>query len=140
MQPLMKKYGQRLGMQLPDELPLVWADPRRTGQVLVNLLSNAIKVGPAGSEITITVKVCGQEVQVFVSDQGPGIPPGQHKDIFSRFANTNISNDRVEHGAGLGLSVVKAVVEAQKGQVGVMDGAGGGAIFWFSVPISEGEV
>ena len=135
--PLLEKYGQRLSINIPDQLPSIWADPRRTGQVLVNLFSNAIKMGPAGSEITLSVVVGEQAVKVCVGDQGPGIPAEMRQDIFSRFAHESLSDNRAEHGAGLGLSVVKAIVEAQEGQVGVRDGPQGGAIFWFTAPIAR---
>jgi two-component system OmpR family sensor kinase len=60
--------------------------------------------------------------------------PEQRQYLFTRFRYRQSENGRAEHGAGLGLSVVKAIVESQKGKVGVEDQQGGGAIFWFTIP------
>jgi PAS domain S-box-containing protein len=134
MQPLVEKYGQVLVSNLPPDLPPVQADPRRTGQVLVNLLSNAVKWGPSGAELLLYAEACEREVIVSVGDRGPGIPPDQKANIFNRFNHLRSENQRAETGAGLGLSVVKAVVEAQGGRVSVMDREGGGSIFQFTIP------
>jgi PAS domain S-box-containing protein len=134
MQPLLKKNNLRLALALLQGLPPVQVDPRRTAQVLVNLLSNAIKYSPAGGEITLTVSTVGDFLRVSVADQGRGVAPEHRPDLFRRFAHIDTGSDRAEYGAGLGLSVVKAIVEAQGGQVGVMDRPGGGAVFWFTLP------
>lgn len=136
MQPLLDKYGQRMVVELPAELPVVQADPRRTVQVLVNLVSNASRYGPTDDEITIGAEVIDGKVQVKVADRGPGIHPEYKSDVFHRFLYPGTA-DHVKAGAGLGLSVVKAVVEAQGGQVGVDDRPGGGSIFWFTLQIAE---
>jgi PAS domain S-box-containing protein len=133
-QPLLDKRGQRLVVELPAAIPVVQADLRRTVQVLVNLLSNASKYGPDEAEIAIGVTVSEGWVRVTVADQGPGIPPEHHADLFRRFRRLGLSNDQAQYGAGLGLSVVKAVVEAHGGQVGVEDRPDGGSVFWFTLP------
>lgn len=130
MQPLLDKHGQQLMVELPADLPVVQADPRRLVQVLVNLLSNASKYGPDNSEIAICVRPEGKTVRVSVADQGKGIPPDQKADLFRRFIHPSTANDKAKYGIGLGLSVVKAVVEAHSGQVGV-----DGAVFWFTIPL-----
>jgi PAS domain S-box-containing protein len=134
MQPLIEKNHLQLHVDLPVDLPLVQIDPRRTSQVLVNLLSNAIKWGPQGSEILLRATATADEVRVSVIDQGPGIMPEQRQYLFTRFRYRQSDNGRAEYGAGLGLSVVKAIVESQKGKVGAEDRQGGGAIFWFTIP------
>ncbi len=134
MQPLADKYRQRISVDLPVELPPVQADPRRTGQVLVNLLSNAIKWGPEDGEVTISVSPTAGRLQVSVVDQGPGILAEHQVDLFRRFANLESVDNRTEHGAGLGLSVTKAIVEAQGGQVGALNRPERGAVFWFTLP------
>ncbi len=137
MQPLIEKYDQFLVAELPTVIPRVRADPRRTVQVLVNLLSNASKYGPSDAEITIKVVVNGQNVKVHVEDLGPGIPPKYRKEIFRRFMYPTTSENDSKVGAGLGLSVVKAVIEAQGGKVGVDDRPDGGSIFWFTLPVAD---
>jgi signal transduction histidine kinase len=135
MQPLLDKRGQRLVVELPAAIPVVRADSRRTVQVLVNLLSNASKYGPDDTEITIGATLRDGWARITVADRGPGIPPEYRKDVFRRFVYPDTDGDKTQYGAGLGLSVVKAVVEAQGGQVGLEDRTAGGSIFWFTLPI-----
>jgi PAS domain S-box-containing protein len=134
VQPLIDKHSQQLVIELPAPMPIVQADPRRVAQVLVNLLSNAAKHNPDDAEIGILVSVQGDRVRVAVADQGPGIPAEERNLLFRRFAHPNTGNDPAKAGAGLGLSVVKAIVEAHGGQVGVEDRPGSGVIFWFTLP------
>ena len=137
MQPLFDKYDQRLIVELNPELPVVQADPRRTGQVLINLLSNAIKWSPPGTEIILQAEPSALGVQVSVGDQGPGVSPDHRSDLFTRFTYLRSGNQRAEYGAGIGLSVVKAIIETQGGQVGVLDRPSGGSIFWFTIPAAS---
>jgi signal transduction histidine kinase len=125
--------------ELAGSPALVKADPRRTNQVLVNLLSNAIKWGQRGPDILLDVLVCEDEVKVLVADRGPGISPQHRRDLFTRLSGIQSPSGRAESGAGLGLSVVKAIVEAQGGQVGVEDRSDGGAIFWFTIPTLDSQ-
>ncbi len=138
MRPLLEKYGLGLRLDLPAELPPVVIDPRRTAQVLVNLLSNAVKWSPAGGEVRLTAApqagTTPPQVRVAVVDSGPGVPAEQRRDLFTRFARPEGQARPAQVGAGIGLSVVKAIVEAQGGRVGVSDRpAGDGAEFWFTV-------
>jgi signal transduction histidine kinase len=134
MQPLLDKHGQRLVIELPAAIPVVQTDPRRTVQVLINLLSNASKYGPDDSEIRISAGEQGHWVRVSVADSGPGVPVEYRKDLFRRFVHPSIRNEKARVGVGLGLSVVKAVIEAHGGQVGIDDHPGSGSIFWFTLP------
>jgi PAS domain S-box-containing protein len=134
MRPLLDKHGQRLIIELPAAIPVVQADPRRMIQVLVNLLSNASKYGPDDAEITLSVAANQGWVRVAVADQGPGVLPEHRDDLFRRFAHPGAGDDKAQYGAGLGLSVVKAVVEAHNGQVGVENRAAGGLVLWFTLP------
>jgi len=139
MQPLLDKHGQRLVVGLPAAIPMVQADPRRTVQVMVNLLSNASRYGPDDVEIEIGAAVLGDWVRVTVADTGPGVPPEYRGELFRRFVYPDTGNDRAQVGAGLGLSVVKAVVEAHGGEVGIEDRPGGGSVFWFTLPRVNGQ-
>ncbi|MGD9405854.1 MAG: ATP-binding protein [Anaerolineae bacterium] len=139
MQPLLDKHGQRLVVGLPAAIPMVQADPRRTVQVMVNLLSNASRYGPDDVEIEIGAAVLGDWVRVTVADTGPGVPPEYRGELFRRFVYPDTGNDRAQVGAGLGLSVVKAVVEAHGGEVGIEDRAGGGSVFWLTLPRVDGK-
>jgi two-component system phosphate regulon sensor histidine kinase PhoR len=137
MQPLQDKYNQRLVLQLPATIPSVQADSRRTAQVLVNLLSNAIRYSPDNTEINIRVTILGNWARVAVADRGPGVPEDYRPDLFRPFAHPAALDSLSRHGAGLGLSVAKAIVEAHGGQVGVEDRPGGGSVFWFTLPLAE---
>lgn len=139
MQPLLDKHDQRLVVELPAAIPVVRADPRRTAQVLVNLLSNAIRYGPDEAEVRVAAAVHREWVRVTVADSGPGVPPEYRKDLFRRFVRPTSGNGKAQVGAGLGLSVVKAIVEAHGGAVGVDDRADGGSIFWFTLPRADEE-
>ena len=137
MQPLLDKHNQRLVVELPVAIPMVKADPRRTIQVLINLLSNASKYGPDDAEIRVSAIVQGNWVRVTVVDSGTGVPPDQRTNLFRRFVHPSSDSGRAQVGVGLGLSVVKAVVEAHGGEVGVDEHEGGGAAFWFTVPLED---
>lgn len=137
MQPLLDKRGQRLAVQLPAAIPVVRADPRRVAQVLVNLLSNASKYGPDHAEIAIEATKDDGWVRVTVADRGPGIPQTYRKTLFRRFMPPSPGANNAQYGTGLGLSVVKAIVDAHGGEVGVDDRPKGGSIFWFTLPLEE---
>ena len=122
-------------LDLPDELPQVLIDPRRISQVLINLLSNASKYGPADSAITLAAEIQGDMIEVTVSDHGPGIPAAYREELFSGFILTRIEDGSMKKGAGLGLSVINAIIKAHGGQVGVRDLEGQGAQFWFTIPV-----
>ncbi len=139
IQPLAKKYSLNLEVPPGDGSRKVMADQRRSAQVLVNLLSNAIKHSPSNGTIRVECREVENELCVEVSDEGGGFPGQQQKDLFRRFSHLETSDERARHGAGLGLSVVKAIVEAQQGRVGIRDTQGKGAAIWFTVPLAPGD-
>ena len=114
------------------DLPVIVAEPTPLRQVFQNLIGNAIKHGGDDVEIDIEAKDAGAFWEFSVTDSGPGIPAEFHERIWGIF-QTLEARDRVE-GTGIGLSLVKKLVEAQGGQVGVTSAAGSGACFWFSWP------
>lgn len=139
IEPLVQKYGLKMISEPAQESIRVLADQRRTVQVLVNLLSNAIKHSPEHGTIEISHSVQDSTLRIEVIDEGGGIPLDQRKDLFRRFAHLETTNERARQGAGLGLSVVKAIIEAQNGEVGITDLPGGGNSFWFTLPLA-GEI
>ena len=122
-------------MDLPAELPRVWADPRRIRQVLTNLLDNAIKYSPQGGQITVTCEVENEFVVVGVADQGVGIPREYADRIFDRFFQIDGASTRKLGGSGLGLAIAKGILEAHHGKIWAEPGAGQGSVFRFSLPI-----
>jgi PAS domain S-box-containing protein len=137
MQPLLDRRKQLLSLTEPFQLPAVNADPTRLTQVMINLLSNASKYSPLEGAIDLTLQQHGDALQIAVADRGPGIPPAERAELFKRFVRLN-ARDSEQAGMGLGLSVVKAIVEQHGGQVGVDERPGGGSIFWFTLPLSGG--
>ena len=135
MDPLLKKYGQKLSVSYPKDLPLVMIDGKRINQVLLNMISNASKYGPSDEVIDLTVTLLENFIEVSISDRGEGVPEAYRSKIFSGFVLNN-EYGRMQKGSGLGLSVSQAIIKAQGGQVGVRDRKGGGSEFWFTVPIT----
>jgi K+-sensing histidine kinase KdpD len=74
-----------------------------------------------------------------VIDEGSGVPLGQRSNLFRRFAHLDTENERARQGAGLGLSVVKEIVHAQQGEVGITERTEGGTSFWFTLPLANGR-
>lgn len=133
--PLLVRRRQRLTISQPEGLPLIHVDPTRLTQVIVNLLSNACKYGPIGEAIDLTAERPEADLlRVSVADRGEGIPPAERGNLFRRFVRL-AAHDGTQYGVGLGLSVVKAIVEEHGGQVGVDERPGGGSIFWFTIPL-----
>jgi two-component system phosphate regulon sensor histidine kinase PhoR len=136
MKPLLDRRQQKLSIRNPLQLNKVMIDPTRLTQVITNLLSNASKYSPVGMEIDLIAEKVGDDyMKISVADRGRGIPPIERSDVFRRFVRLD-SQDGTQYGIGLGLSVVKAIVEEHGGNVGVEDRSGGGSIFWFTLPIS----
>ncbi|WP_342795417.1 two-component system histidine kinase PnpS [Geobacter argillaceus] len=115
------------------ELPQVLADQGRLEQVLVNLLDNAIKYTPAEGSVSINVAEEEGQLNVSVSDTGPGIPPESISRIFERFYRVDASRSRDEGGTGLGLSIVKHIVQLHGGTVRVANNPIQGTTFTFSL-------
>ncbi len=121
-------------VDFPADFPPVRGDYERIREVLSNLVGNAIKYSPDGGLIRVGGQVTGDEVQVFVSDEGVGIPATEQERIFDRFTRVDNSLTRQTPGAGLGLFLVRAVVEAHGGRVWVESQPGRGSTFWFTLP------
>jgi signal transduction histidine kinase len=132
--PLLSQRGQRIRLRGAQAAPAVSADSRRIGQVLVNLILNASKFGKTGTAIDITVSCLRGRVRVSVADRGPGVPAGQVQRLFEPYYRSAATADNVKDGVGLGLSIVKSIVQAHGGAVGVESRRGGGARFWFELP------
>jgi signal transduction histidine kinase len=115
----------------------VWADPARLRQILANLTDNALKYTPPGGQVWLQVARGPEGTAVFtVGDNGPGVPEGEREKIWRRLYRSDHS--RTQRGLGLGLSIVKALVEAHGGTVTVGERAGGGALFTVTLPGKKG--
>lgn len=120
---------------VPAEVPAVLADPTRLRQIFGNLLYNALRNTPEGGLIIVDARRDGDVVEVAVSDTGVGIAPDELDAIFKRFYRTEGGQRRGE-GAGLGLAVVKQLVEAQGGTISVESQPGEGTTFRFTLPVA----
>jgi signal transduction histidine kinase len=132
-QPSLDRTGQRVVVESVGHAP-VWADPRRVEQVLVNLLNNAAKYGPPDADIRIGVNRDREWVRITVQDRGPGVPVAERARIFERYARGSTAHASGTGGLGLGLHIVKTLVERHGGMVGVDGEPGQGACFWFTLP------
>lgn len=136
---LVEKFRTQTGVHLlvtdfPPDFPSVPGDKERLRQVLANLLNNAIKYSPNGGAIRVGGVVQSDQVQVFVEDEGIGLAQEDHDRIFGRFARVDNALSRKTQGAGLGLYLVRAIVEAHGGRVWVESVPDRGSSFYFSLP------
>ncbi len=134
----LREQAERSGINLetncPDNLPNIYADSSRLGQVLANLLHNAIKFTPEGGEVNLTVTQYADVVEYSVHDTGIGIPSDDLPRIFERFYKADQA--RSESGTGLGLAIARHLVEAHGGRIWVDSTLGSGSTFYFTIPIA----
>jgi NtrC-family two-component system sensor histidine kinase KinB len=123
--------GINLNVELPSDLPEVWADSTRMNHVLGNLLSNAIKYTDPGGKVTVSAQAEDERVYFSVADTGKGIPEKYLPRIFEQFFR--VPEQGKETGVGLGLAIVKQIVEAHGGTVGVESQIGKGTTFTFTL-------
>jgi histidine kinase len=128
-----------LDFELGPDLQPVLADEDRAIQVLTNLTGNALQYTPEGGRITIAAKKLNDEIQISVGDTGVGIPPEHLSQIFDRFYRVDKSRSRqAGGGSGIGLTIARALVEAQGGRIWVESvGDGKGSTFNFTLPIAK---
>jgi PAS domain S-box-containing protein len=137
MQPLLERRNQLLVIDIPADIPVAEVDPMRVTQVLVNLISNASKYAPMDKPIELCVRLeSANMLRISVSDQGSGISAADRENVFRRFIRLD-EKDKAQYGVGLGLSVVKTIVESHGGRVGLEERPGGGSTFWFTLPLGE---
>jgi two-component system sensor histidine kinase KdpD len=128
--PVTAKRQQRVRVRV-GMVPVVWADERRIGQVLVNLVSNASKYAEPGTKIDVSASPYQGRVRIAISDRGPGVPRALARRLFDPYERAGRTDG---DGYGIGLSVVRAVIDAHGGRVGVKNRPGGGATFWLEIP------
>ncbi|WP_072687566.1 sensor histidine kinase [Rhodococcus marinonascens] len=125
-----------LAAHVPADLPRLWADPERLGQVLGNLLDNALRHTPLGGRVDVTAEQRLGVLAISVTDLGDGISAGHLPYLFERFYRVDAARDREHGGAGIGLSIAKALVEAQGGHITASsDGPGTGSTFTITFPL-----
>jgi two-component system sensor histidine kinase KdpD len=125
--------NHRVEVDLDPLLPLIEFDAVLVERVLCNLLENAAKYTPAGSIVQIRAVPSGDALMVSVSDNGPGLPPGQEEQIFEKF--TRGERESATAGVGLGLAICRAIIEAHRGRIWAENRPEGGARFCFTLPL-----
>jgi len=137
---------QTVEVDLPSNLPRVWGDPIRVGQVLTNLISNANKYTPQGGILAIGAETsrnvwdpngAGQVVHVWLRDNGIGISVGEEPRVFQKFFRSEDPEAREVPGVGLGLNITRSLVELQGGRIWFESQHGRGTTFHFTLPVAE---
>jgi signal transduction histidine kinase/ActR/RegA family two-component response regulator len=139
VQPLAAARGIAIAVQLDEtstQTPALQGDYTRVKQVLLNLLSNAIKYNCDGGQIHVAAVMTGEQMRIDVRDTGRGIAPEKRERLFKPFERLESSCDGIE-GTGIGLALVKRLVEAMGGEIGVESEVDVGSTFWFALPVAS---
>lgn len=137
---------QTLDLQIPGELPAIWADRVRVLQVITNLVSNAYKYTQKGGTITVGAEACDNQwdaigarrvIHLWVTDTGIGISPEDQKKIFQKFFRSEDPKTREAPGTGLGLNITRSLVEMQGGRIWFESEFRKGTTFHMTVPVAE---
>lgn len=123
-----------IDIRFTGEAEIIFADKDKISQVMINLLSNAQKYTPQGGIVGVMVKGADDVTEITVKDTGKGIPPEDLPHIFERFYRADKSRNRLTGGAGIGLTITKAIVDAHKGNIQVKSKADEGTEFIISLP------
>lgn len=131
---------RRIDLAIAPEIPLVRADADKLRRAVQNLIDNALKYSPPDSTITVSVHTMESELRIAVADEGIGVPEDEREHIFERFHRVDTGLSRTTPGVGLGLYIVKAIIDAHGGRVWVESpGAGRGSTFTIALPLERGS-
>lgn len=136
-EPTIREHGITLDTEIAPETPPVWGDAARLEQALQNVAANAIRHTPRGGRVTLRAEGSDDGVRITVHDTGPGIPPEHLPRVFDRFYKVDASRagTAVPSGSGLGLSIVRAIIEKHGGTVTASNVPDGGALFELLLPV-----
>ena len=138
--PLLEAGQHPLEVHVPDATIPLEADRHRLSQVFSNLLNNAVKYSDPGRPITVDVSHADSRVEICVRDEGIGLKPEHAREIFELFTQVDTSVERARGGLGIGLTLVKRIVEMHGGDVGAhSDGLGQGCRFSVVLPVGQGD-
>lgn len=129
------KKSIQFEIDLPEEIPDIEADRERIIQVIDNYVSNAIKYSPPETKILLGAHLNSDDVEVFVEDQGQGIPEENMDKLFTRFGKAGVKPTGKEKSTGLGLYICKIIINQHGGEVAVNSEVGQGSIFKFTLPL-----
>jgi signal transduction histidine kinase len=138
VRPTAEARGVQMAVRMEDENLIIRGDPTRLQQVVWNLLANAVKFTPSGGRVEVMLARAGANARLTVHDSGPGIPPAFLPRLFERFSQADTTTTRSYGGLGLGLSIVRDLVELHGGRVRAdSSGDGQGARFTVELPLAE---
>jgi two-component system phosphate regulon sensor histidine kinase PhoR len=135
--PLLREKGLTLSIDIPPDMPAIFADEGRLTQILTNLLSNAIKYTPSRGNVWVAAETLNHMARIMVRDDGLGMSPEDQAHVFQRFFRVRTPETDGIEGTGLGLAIVKSLVEAHGGQVGLESRLGEGSTFTVTLPLDS---
>jgi two-component system, OmpR family, phosphate regulon sensor histidine kinase PhoR len=131
----MSRRKQHFTTEISEAVPIIQGSRIQLMQAMTNLLGNAIKYTAEGGQVILRLFVKGDLIRFEVQDSGLGIPQDKQERLFQPFYRVRTEQTARINGTGLGLSLVKSVINAHDGQVGVISAENQGSIFWFEIPI-----
>jgi two-component system sensor histidine kinase/response regulator len=138
-EPAAERKQLSVALELGEALPQAKADAGYAYQALTNYVSNAIKFLPPGGRVAVRSSASDYRVRLEVHDNGPGVPAAERAGLFTEFARLSNRPTGGEESTGIGLSIVKQLIESEQGAVGADFPAGGGSVFWFELPVAPGS-
>ena len=137
VKPVVTGRRQKLALDLPDELPAIWVDGDMARRVLINLMENSSKFTPTEGRLEVGARSDDTWLNIWVKDNGPGIPPADQERIFDKF--TRLRGKGKTGGLGIGLAFCRLAVQGHGGKIWVESDSGQGAIFHFTFPFATEE-
>jgi signal transduction histidine kinase len=147
LRPMLDQAVREARLHAPESVELIVeadavleadADPERVHQVVANLVENAVRHSPPGGTVTVHASAPNGIVRIEVTDEGPGIPPGEEERIFERFYRADAARSRSEGGSGLGLAIARWIVEMHGGQIRAERRDGSGCRMVVGLPLTRG--
>jgi len=139
VEPLLRPREQWVRVVERRDVGEALADGRRIGQALINPLVNASKYGHPGTRIDLLIARHADRIRISVADRGPGLPSHDTRPLFGAFTRGSEASRAGIDGVGLGLAIVRSIVELHGRTVGASHRRGGGAVFWFEIPMAPAE-
>ncbi|HEY9854328.1 MAG TPA: PAS domain S-box protein [Stenomitos sp.] len=136
-EPILAAKSQPMAVVVNPDLPPVHGDPEKVFRILTNLVSNASKFSPEGGRITLRARQSGAMLRIDVSDEGIGIPAEALPSIFEEFRQVDLMRKPHHQGSGLGLTIVKHLVEMHRGHLSVESVLNRGSVFTFTLPLAK---
>ena len=136
-EPAAQNKGISLRLEAAEPLPVVSTEAGHAYQALTNYVSNAVKFLSPGNHIIVRTHAREKSVRIEVQDDGPGVPASERRALFTEYVRLSVRPTAGEESTGLGLSIVKQLIESQGGAVGADFPAEGGSVFWFELPAAN---